>query len=121
MIDFTFRSPYFPITQTTTNNRYSEGIYEDMDAVIAWRHYWSSQNANDTLREYVEFEFSAVPAHVGDVMEAIGLLELTWTAQRTSTELTARAYALLSGVDGELTPQAKSGWHGNFDIIVDRL
>ena len=44
---------------------YSEGIYEDMDAVIAWQHYWdSARTANDTLREYVQFELTAVPHRV---------------------------------------------------------
>jgi hypothetical protein len=40
---------------------YSEGIYEDMNAVIAWQHYWAGTNANTTLREYVSFEYSSQP------------------------------------------------------------
>ena len=39
---------------------YSEGIYEDMNAVIAWQHYWAGTNANDTLREYVRFYYGCV-------------------------------------------------------------
>lgn len=29
------------------------GIYEDMNSVIAWQHYWNATNANESLREYV--------------------------------------------------------------------
>ena len=28
--------------------------------MIAWAHYWAGTNANDTLREYIAFEFAAV-------------------------------------------------------------
>lgn len=28
------------------------GIYEDMNSVIAWQHYWNATNANESLREY---------------------------------------------------------------------
>ena len=86
------------------------GIYEDMNSVIAWAHYWAGTNANDTLREYIAFEFSAVPKDVEDVMKAIGLLEVTWTTERTNKAMTAEAYALLSAVDKRLTSNAKQAW-----------
>ena len=57
---------------------YSEGIHEDMSAVIVWQHYWTGTNANESLRKYVAFEPSATPEHIGDVMRAVGQLERTW-------------------------------------------
>jgi hypothetical protein len=97
---------------------YSEGIYEDMNAVIAWQHYWdSSRNANETLRDYVSFEYSAKAEDVEGIMEAIGLLELTWPGGPhdlgTNTALAAlatKAYALLGDVDKRLSTQAKAAW-----------
>lgn len=97
---------------------YSEGIYEDMNAVIAWQHYWdATSNSNDTVREYVSFEYSDKPQDVDDVMEAIGLLELTWpggpkdlNTNKTLMLLATRAYKLLSGVDKRISAQAKAAW-----------
>ena len=60
---------------------------------------------------YVQFEFTAVPALVDNVMAAIAILEQTWTPPaRSSQPLTAKAFGLLSGVDAKLTTQAKSAW-----------
>ena len=78
--------------------------------MIAWAHYWAGTNANDTLREYIAFEFSSVPKDVDDVMRAIALLEVTWTTERTNKAMTAEAYALLSAVDKRLTSYAKQAW-----------
>ena len=90
---------------------YSEGIYEDMNAVIAWQHYWAGTNANATLREYVAFEFSAQKQDAEDIMKAIGILELTWTgADHGNQALSAQAFALLRRVDKRLSAQAKAAW-----------
>ena len=82
---------------------YSEGIYEDMNGAVAWAHYWAAgANANDTLREYVAFEFSAELADVADVMTAIGMLEKTWPSgaikQPGVAALATDAFALISKV-----------------------
>ena len=73
-----------------------------MNGAIAWAHYWAGTNANDTLREYVAFEFSPDPADVDDVMTAIGLLETSWpagaTKQPTIARLATQAFALISKV-----------------------
>ena len=107
---------------------YSEGIYEDMNAVIAYSHYWSDRDSNATIREYIEFEFSRVPAHVDAVVTAISLLERTWVlpaATRppdpdqlptygynytTMLPWKRRAYELLESVDRELTLKARTAW-----------
>ena len=43
-------------------------------------------------------------------MQAIGLLELTWTSERSNVAITAEAFSLLSTVDKRLTVQARSAW-----------
>jgi len=57
-------------------------------------------------------------------MEAIGLLELTWTSERKNVAMTAKAFALLNAVDQRLTPQAKSSWRWRILLLraeVDSL
>ena len=73
---------------------------------------------------YVRFEYSADPQNIADVMQAIGLLELTWTSQRMNVGMTAQAFSLLSGVDRRLTPQARSAWRWRILLLraeVDAL
>lgn len=81
-----------------------------MNAVIAWRHYWAGTNANDTLREYIRFEFSSNFQHVEAVMEVIQLLEQTWAGGPKDPVASKRAFDLLSTVDVELPVQAKTSW-----------
>ena len=72
----------------------------------------------------MQFEFSTDPQNIADVMQAIGLLELTWTSQRTNVGMTAQAFSLLSGVDRRLTPQARSAWRWRILLLraeVDAL
>ena len=57
-------------------------------------------------------------------MEAIGLLEQTWTSQRKNIAMTAKAFALLNAVDQRLTPQAKRSWRWRILLLraeVDAL
>eukprot|EP01043_Picozoa_sp_COSAG02_P047445 COSAG02_NODE_4549_length_5227_cov_25.421412_5_plen_94_part_00 len=57
-------------------------------------------------------------------MQAIGLLELTWTSQRKNVAMTAQAFSLLSAVDKRLTAQARSGWRWRILLLraeVDAL
>ena len=90
-----------------------------MNGAIAWAHCWAGTNANDTLREYVTFEFSPDPADIDDVMTAIGLLETSWpsgaTKQPTIARLATQAFALISKVWSAL-PCARclrqlTNWH----------
>lgn len=89
---------------------YSEGIYEDLNAAIAWQHYWAGTNANETLRDYIRFEFSSDIRHVEAVMEAIQLLEQTWDGGSKDPVASKRALDLLNVVDGDLAVQAKTSW-----------
>lgn len=41
---------------------YSEGIYEDINKVINLQHYWDGRHAVETVREYVNYEFSSEAA-----------------------------------------------------------
>jgi hypothetical protein len=53
---------------------YSEGIFEDMNKVIALQFCWdASRKAVDTVREYAAFEYS--PDVADDVATAVGILE----------------------------------------------
>ncbi|MFA5205716.1 MAG: hypothetical protein WC708_15070 [Lentisphaeria bacterium] len=53
---------------------YSEGIFEDLNKVVAVRFYWNRNlTAQQTLAEYVAYEFS--PAVVDDVLRIIRQLE----------------------------------------------
>ena len=96
---------------------YSEGIYEDVNKVVALRHYWRpTSNATEALAEYIAFEYS--PDVVADVAAAVGLLEQTWPIppypqpldNATKNALAERAFGILSSADGRLTPQARRAW-----------
>ena len=55
---------------------YSEGIFEDLNKIVAVRFYWDRNvTAQQTLAEYIAYEFS--PAVVGDVLCLIRQLEGT--------------------------------------------
>ena len=72
----------------------------------------------------MQFEYSADPQNIADVMQAIGLLELTWTSQRMNVEMTTQAFSLLSRVDRRLAPQARSAWRWRILLLraeVDAL
>jgi hypothetical protein len=76
------------------------------------------------LVRYVQFEYSADPQNVADIMQAIGLLELTWTSERMNVAMTTQAFSLLSAVDKRLSPQAKSAWRWRILLLraeVDAL
>ncbi|MHB1357682.1 MAG: hypothetical protein ACYCZF_17060 [Anaerolineae bacterium] len=57
---------------------YSEGIYEDLNKAIEAQFYWDRERtAEDTLREYIAYEYS--PEVTEDVLRLIGLLEIAHT------------------------------------------
>ena len=55
-----------------------------------------SLQANDTLREYVAFEYSARQEDVEDTMAAVALLEQTWTSARHNATTTGDAYVIVA-------------------------
>lgn len=85
---------------------YSEGIFEDMNKVVCFQFYWNGDaNAEDTLREYVAYEFS--PECAGDVIGAVRLLESAWLERGAKS---VEAFKLLEKVDAALPAWAKNGW-----------
>jgi hypothetical protein len=85
---------------------YSEGIYEDMNAVICLQLYWQKSRATkDIVKEYLAFEYS--PVVVGKLSKAVRLLEATWLQRGPKS---AAAFALIQKADAQLTPQAKTAW-----------
>ncbi|HUW62343.1 MAG TPA: hypothetical protein VMZ06_15165 [Candidatus Bathyarchaeia archaeon] len=85
---------------------YSEGIFEDMNKVVCFQFYWNGDvTAEDTLREYIAYEFS--PDAADDVLEAVRLLESAWIERGPKS---IEAFRLLEKVDATLPGWAKNGW-----------
>jgi hypothetical protein len=85
---------------------YSEGIYEDMNAVICLQLYWEKSRATkDIVKEYLAFEYS--PAAVRKLAKAVRLLEATWLQRGPKS---ATAFALIQKANPQLTTQAQAAW-----------
>jgi hypothetical protein len=101
---------------------YSEGIYEDINKAIVSQFYWSDRPAEETIREYVAYEFA--PSAVEPVLEAIRILEAnqerSWkggdfTLPRKSLAMSkdhgaARARKLLEEAEAGLPAAVRSSW-----------
>lgn len=82
---------------------YSEGIFEDLNKVVAVRFYWDRNlTAQQTLAEYIAYEFS--PAVVDDVLRLLRQLE--------SAHLQAARTGIRTRVDGfQGNPQCQAAAH----------
>ena len=88
---------------------YSEGIYEDMDKAICAGFYWNREaKAEDTLREYVSYEYS--PEVVEPVMEAIRLMEKSYPRETWQKPDVERAYEIILDADRRLPARARTAW-----------
>lgn len=109
---------------------YSEGVYEDITKTVFSQFYWNDRPAEDTLREYVSFEYS--PEVVDDILEVIATLEQNhhwrwWPRKLAGVELTLNwfpsegasphadpgaeeAYVAVKRVDAQLLPQRRQSW-----------
>ena len=56
---------------------YCEGFYEDINKVIALRHYRDNQHASDTVKEYLSYEFGLSGALLDMAHEAVMAMEGT--------------------------------------------
>ena len=65
-------SPY-----TAGGYPYSEGIYEDINKVIMLRKYRDNQKAEDTIREYLTYEFGITGAMLDKAAKAVMDMEET--------------------------------------------
>ena len=75
-----FQQLWRPIEKLVSGGMpYSEGIFEDLNQAICFQHYWNaSTTANQTVAEYIGFEFSGRPEVITTVSEAITLLEANY-------------------------------------------
>ena len=97
---------------------YSEGIYNDINLVVAVRHYWDGAAAVDTVAAYVAFEFGA--ASVAPVTAAIALLEGNWPNDRVSPSA-LNASAALEAVDAALPGKQASAWRWRQLLLRARI
>jgi hypothetical protein len=84
---------------------YSEGIYEDINKTICMQFYWCKQPAEQTLKEYIAYEYS--PEAVDELVKAAHLLEETWTDIGPKSQ---EAYDLAVQAEKKMTQQAKQAW-----------
>lgn len=92
---------------------YSEGIYEDMNKVIAAQFYWNrDQSARSTLEEYIGYEFG--PGVTDDVLNMIDALEnsasCSYRKEPVDPEPVQRAYSLAESVDTRLPDWGRNNW-----------
>ena len=88
---------------------YSEGIYEDMNKAVVAQFYWNRDaSAEETLREYIAYEYA--PEVVEPVLEAIRLLEKNLPRTNWQRAEVERAYALIMQADAQLPAYARAAW-----------
>ncbi len=92
---------------------YSEGIFEDVNKAIFAQFYWDrTRSAEETVREYIAYEFS--PAVVEPVWRLITLIEAShtrWAAEEPVNEDNVRAaLSLAAEADAQLPAWARQGW-----------
>ena len=109
---------------------YSEGIYEDITKAVYSQFYWSDRPAEETLREYVAYEYS--PEVVDETVKVIATLEqnhhwrwwpgklegvkldLNWFPSRGAKPQAdpgaEEAYASVQKIDKKLAPRVRKSW-----------
>ena len=109
---------------------YSEGIFDDLTKVVYSQLYWNDQPAEETVKEYIAYEFS--PDVVGDIAGVIKTLEKNhhwrwWPGELEGVKLTmnwfpskgaklqedpgaGQAYSIMKTVDCKLPDWAKTSW-----------
>lgn len=83
--------------------------------VVSLGHFWDGTPADETLRDYIRFEYGRSSFVVDTVVQAVGFLEQTWNQNSgmpapQRANLSDRALTLLLSVNGTLTPQAANAW-----------
>jgi hypothetical protein len=87
---------------------YSEGIYEDLNKAIIAGFYWDpGRPAEETVKEYIAFEFS--PDAVADLTEAVGILERNHDRGGIGADA-RRALELVGRAESAMTQQARVSW-----------
>jgi hypothetical protein len=87
---------------------YSEGIYEDINKIIALQFYWNPKTTSEkTVKEYIGFEYS--PNVVNDVWGAVLLVESNHPRVSISST-SVEAFAIMDRINDKLSTQAKNSW-----------
>lgn len=86
---------------------YSEGIYLDMNQVMRQRQYWDGGPTNETLAEYVRYEFGW--GLEMNVTQAVSILE-TGLPYAKNSSTSQQALDLLRSVLPSMTDAAKGSW-----------
>ena len=98
---------------------YSEGIFEDMNMVIALRHYWNgSSAATDTLKDYAAFEYGALA--VEPVAASVATLESNWPNGRPASSA-LNVSAALEAVDAAMQGKLRVGWRWRLLLLRARI
>jgi hypothetical protein len=109
---------------------YSEGIFEDVNKVLFSQFYWADRPAEETLREYIAFEYS--PDAVDEVLSVVATLEQNhhmrwWPDKLQGVKLdmdwfpsrglqpqpdpgAEEAFATVKRVDAKLTHSSRQAW-----------
>lgn len=109
---------------------YSEGIYEDLTKVVYSQFYWNDRPVEETVKEYIAFEFS--PDVAEDVAGVVKTLERNhnmrwWPGKLEGVKIimdwfpskgakpqadpgAEEAYATIQRADKLLSPQARTSW-----------
>ena len=87
---------------------YSEGIYEDINKAICAQFYWQpDRKAEETVKEYLAFEFS--PDTAEDLLETVRIFEQNH--QRGGIRESAlRAFELVQKAEEKMTVRARESW-----------
>lgn len=87
---------------------YSEGIYEDLNKAIVAGFYWDPDRAaEETVKEYIAFEFS--PDAVADLAEAVRIFERNHDRKSIGADA-LQAFELVSNAESVMTAQARTSW-----------
>ena len=96
-----FQSLWEPVKGIVSGGMpYSEGIFEDINQVICFQHYWNgSTTANQIVREYVASQFGKEDGVVEAVTQAIALMEQATPMGHKNVSASFPGYP--SGPDGQ--------------------
>ena len=87
---------------------YSEGLYEDLNKAIVAGFYWDpDRKAEDTVREYLRFEFS--PDVADELVEVVRIFEENHRRE-TLRESAVRALDVVRRAEAGLTEQVRKSW-----------
>ncbi len=93
--------------KAATSAPFSEGIYKDINKVVIAGFYWEpGRKAEDSVREYLSFEFSP---DVAEDLQVVRIFEQNHKRDNIQ-DSAIRAFELVSKAEGRLTQKVHSSW-----------